>query len=359
MNIENELTKRLNEWFSSRRQMMDWMARHDDGDSAVETEQFTDLRDRCYDCEWSLLSLGARMEVWDRVLEGESNEDREEAMELRSMVSELEIFSKDQAAKRMGTTLASWWFIPYAVWVGFPRRSPWSHPKDHAKPMLERVGRMFQEATKTYIPAQISEEMQAIGTVMPISTFHFYPGMDADKLRNFMLPPGPVDEWPESEKGKLDFTSSPDSPLRAGCVGIYLAAANYKTLALIRDMVRRMLEVVVEENDEPHLCIGPLLPRKVALQEADIMRWGLWAEQMLGSPLQKDALSRHVSLVVRREGDSVKSIHATMADLDGNRVVRTEEFECLLESDQMLMRALSPFALHVSPTVSWSVQNLQ
>lgn len=359
MNIENELTKRLNEWLYSRRQMVDWMARHDGGDPALEAEQFTELRDRCYDCEWSLLSLGARMEAWEKALEGESDEDCEEALELRSMVAELEVFSKEQVAKRGGTTLAGWWFIPYAAWVGHPRPTAWSHPDDHARPMIERVVKMFQVAAQTYIPEQISGEVQAVGKAMPPSTFLFYPSLDADKLRDFMVPPGPEDEWPASERGRLEFTANPDSPLRAGCVGIYLAAVSYKTLALIRDMVRGMLEVVAEENDEPDLYIGPMLPKRLAIQEADIMRWGLWAKHMLDAPLQKEALSRHVSLVVKRKGDDVQSIHATVADLDGNKVLETQEFECRLESSQMLMRTISPFALHASSKVSWSVQNLE
>ena len=358
MNIELELSRRLNEWFSSRRKMMDWVARHDDSNPDVEVAQYSELRDRCYDCEWELLSLGARQEVWEKLLENESDIDRDEAMDLRTAMPDLDIVSGRQRAFKDGLTVSTWWFIPYAVWVGLPRNSAWGHPVDHAKPMLDRVTGLFRDAAQTVIPERISEEQQASGNTLK-ATFQFVPGINADKLREFMLPPGALEDWPVQDRNALEFIPDMTSPMRAGCVGVYLAANNYRSLALVRDMVRDMAMIVAQENHDPHLKLGPLMPRRMAVGEAELLRWELWTEQLMAAPLVAEAKHRHVSFTVERErGEPVRLlVHA--ADMDGQDVHASQRFECRVNSNEMLHHALNPFIESSRTDMDWSVRQLE
>lgn len=354
MNIETELSRLLNEWLSSRRKVMDWVSRHEDFATDVEVAQYSELRNRCYDCEWDLLRLGARKEVWERLLESESDVDRDEALDLRAGVADLEIVSGHQQAVKDGMSVSAWWFIPYAVWVGLPRSSVWGHPSDHAKPMLDRVMGMFRDAAQTIIPERISEEQQGMGHTLK-ATFQFVPGMDADQLRDFMLPPGSLEDWPAQDRNRLEFTPDPTSPMRAGCVGVYLAADSYRTLALVRDIVRDMALTVAKQSHDPHLKLGPLMPRNIAVAEAELLRWELWADQAVSSSLSEPATSRHVSFTVERSNGAPARLLAHVADLNGSDVCESEAFACRVSTDEMLHHALNPFIESSRKDMTWSV----
>lgn len=357
MNIELELSRRLSEWLSSRRKVMDWVARHEDSNPDAEVAQYVELRDHSYDCEWNLLSLGARKELWEKLLENESDMDREEAMDLREMVPDLELVSGKQRAVEDGLYVSSWLFIPYAAWVGLPRASVWAHPEDHARPMLDRVMGMFRDAAQTIIPQSISEEQQGSGKSFK-ATFQFVPGMDADRLRDFMLPPGSVEDWPEQDKDALDFRPDPTSPTRAGCVGVYLAAESYRTLALVRDIVRDMAMVIAKENQGPHLKVGPLLSRQSAISTAELMRWELWAERIAGLPLDEAANRRHITFTVERKNGKPCRLLAHVADLGGEDVWASEAFVCRVEDHDMIHHALHPFIECSRTDTTWSMQQI-
>lgn len=357
MDIELELSRRLDTWFASRRKVREWVARHPaiDIEDEQQAQQFYGLRNETYDCEWSLLDLGARQDAWEKALENESDHDRADAMELRQSQPELEPVAARHQAARLGLKFSGWWFIPYAVWVGLPRPSRYPRPPDHAQPMIARIGRAFRDHARATIPARLAAETEMIGRPTPI-TFQFLPCIDADRLRDFPLPPGAFEDWPEASRSALDFLPDPRSALRAGCVGIYLAAPDYRALAMARDLVREMVEEVAGEQADPDIRMGTLMPRAQALSEAEMMRWDLWAHKTLASPLSPGATQRHVALTVaRRDGDPVR-VSAVAADLEGTRTLgEPASFVCRLDQPQLLFDALTPFVESGRPDTGWSV----
>ena len=101
------------------------------------------------------------------------------------------------------------------------------------------------------------------------------------------------------------------------------------------------------------------MPRRMAVGEAELLRWELWTEQLMAAPLVAEAKHRHVSFTVERErGEPVRLlVHA--ADMDGQDVHASQRFECRVNSNEMLHHALNPFIESSRTDMDWSVRQLE
>lgn len=364
MDIEKELSKRLQAWFSVRRRVRELADRQEHEVATDEAlsraqEQLVQLRDQSYDCEWSLLSLGARKAVWERVLDEEEDEsNRFDAIDLRQSVPQMDLVPQAPTSAEDSLKVGGWWFVPYALWVGVAQRVPGLAPpvQDHAYPMLKEVRRVFLSHIQDAIPSLIAEENQARGRGFR-GVIKFVPWFEADRLRTLALPPGSHDTWPQEVQNAIVFESAPDNPLRAGCVGVYIAAENYRALASLRDMIREQIFHSLKEMSNSNLRFSNMVPKESAISEAELLRWELWAEEVVRADLAPEADSRHILFTTFVQRGQPVLLKAQYADLNDRKTVLSDgSFECRLDTPDMLKDALLPFLEAPRTDLAWTMR---
>lgn len=361
------LSQYLQEWLSLRAQWRHQTRRKETARVHLEeTEDWQALRRRTYDCEWGMLNLDLSVSQWEKVLDqdGEDGLDRHDALALRDSFEALNWMGPQDKGSSPNMRLVCCWFIPYAIDVGEPpdANAPWplGGLTDHGRPLLDDLAMSFRHALAV-LPHDVRQESQLLGRSVR-AKWEFCPLICAEGLRDFIVPPTEIPLWPEAAAHTLAFpTTSAEQPrIRAGCVGVTIAAPDYTSLAAARDLLMVRLMASTAQLNGPHQRFGLPYPKEQALAHAEMMQWDLNVEHVLEQPLALGSDRRHISLTVFRQAGVPVEVFAQWADCDGEDGeddLGGGTFRCRLDSDGMLEETLVGLQRNARDEVSWSVHH--
>lgn len=373
MKKTNELSRLFLAWFAARRRVREWVenksmadADSDDNDSAsmVDPAEFVELRRRSYALEWELLNHPATREAWETALHmiRADEPDWQQADELRRLRNSIEMLPPTSVEGQRGMKVAGWWFIPMAAWVGKqPKEGPLSEVEgDHAMPQLNLIRSNLHQRLSKSIPEIVGHDAVLAG-MKYVFLMQITPFLNPEGLRSDAFLSGNFESLGKEQRAPFEMRPNPDNPLRSACLGIYLAAPDYQTLATIRDLLLSQLDHDLEEASGEQVRFGSLKERAAAVDEAELLSWDLWVEEVLDAPLAEGADLRQVVLTVtRKEGVPVR-MEGRYLDLNtsNHQVLDTALMACRLDTDdRLLYDALEPFVANQRTDVFWSVHSL-
>ena len=351
MNKADKLTQKLIAWFSSRRKVQDWIDTkiHTNPENADGSE-FLELRNRSYDLEWDLINMGMRQSLWEEALEKAEAEESEwfMSMELRESIASIEPLPPTSRDTRSGMTMSGWWFIPVAMDTD-------NQPQSIFGDMLSAVQNKFRDSLHDL--AEV--ELESTGLKLMFS-LQLTPFLRSEGLRESLLPPGNFDTWPMEDRNQMAMIPVVGAGLSSACIGVYLAAPDYRSLATIRDLISSMWNEDLRELSQPEFRFGDLGARVSALDEAELLRWEIWAAKALHTPLVEGASTRHVVILVERKEGVPVQVFGHCSDGNPGRDDELYSFDetCRIDGNQALLQDfIQAFVQNARPEVSWSVHS--
>ena len=363
MNKNHELSKRFLAWFAARRRVREWIETQAMVDAeqrqSANREEFVALRAKAYALEWELLNDSSTRSAWNQALSNVMADDPDWALanELRNTRENLGMLSPTSEEGKKGLTVSGWWFIPMATWVGL-QSSTDRRDRDHARPQLQFIREAFQKRLSARMPHML--EVEAALTEADVSfALQVTPFLSIEGLRSGPLPPGVFDQWDESQKALFDIPADPENPLRAACLGIYVAASDYPAFATLRDLLREELAQDLEDMSSDTVRFGMMMERVAAVEEAELLQWDLWADEVVDAPLHSGAEMRHIVLTVFRKEGLPQWLEGTFRDTDAqSNTILSGSMECRLGGgDSMFHDALEPFVANQRGDVFWTLHN--
>ena len=355
MNKNDRLPLLLNQWFATRQKMREWVLATPSNPGDTERAAYRALQDFGYEQEWQLLELGASRAAWEKALDSESNLDRQDALDIREGEVDLDWLPAAASQAASGAKVSGWWFLPYAVWTG---AGPFEPAAVLPQP-LEAWWATITSRAHSAVAGRWEEALESANAdrADPLRvTFQTVPLMDVDRLRGFAFPPGPYAQWPATSQWEVSLEPPSPKGLRAGCIGVQVTADSYLTLARTRDLLRE--EVFREMDaaaDASRLRFGMLMPRGPALEEAELLRWFLWAEDVLSRPLDPAATARHVSFTTVRESGQPVYLEGIVEEMDGEMPFHQGSCLFRVQRAEDLSKALLPFLANDRPDLTWSM----
>ena len=352
MNKTEKLSKKLIAWFSARRKVQDWIdnAIHVSPDHA-DSEDFLALRNHSYDLEWELINLGMRQSVWEEALEQAeaSEEEWSMAMELRESIAGIEPLSPSAANVRTGMTMGGWWFLPVAM-----------DTSNETDALFGNVLTQLQQKFQTSIRDMADMERESTGLNLVFS-MQLTPFLSSEGLRENLPPPGNFDSWPMQDRQALALRPTSNIGLMSACVGVYLAAPDYRALATVRDLVSSQWNQDLPSLTTAKVKYGDMGARATSLGEAELLRWELWGMRVLEAPLEDGAVSRHVVIMVeRKNGKPVKAYGHSGDHTEDESEIASSNEECKLDGNHGLLHdMLLAFMGNTRQEVSWSVHTYE
>lgn len=358
-----ELSKRLSHWFSARRRMRDWSDQHALASEVDPRERidYVKLRNQAYECEWRLLQTRSSLEDWGSALMQESDIDQEAAFDLQESGQDLNWFSEQHVSERtsLKNGVQAWWFVPFGMWVGFPSVSTGIDPAAFA---AQRAYRVFADRVAPRIQEALDAERMAqaeAGCEPMTSSLECLGPFCAEKLAQSPLPLTAYEQWSMQTRQAFAFTPDPSVPVRAGCIGVRVRAANYKMLAVMRDVLAQLVNTHLADYEDEHLLFWAMQPRPSAAVRARHLAWELWATQIMTAPLSEGAIQRHLTFTVEQVKGVPKVLEGRFKDLDASGRFWPElnyqegVLRIPLKRPQLLTDCLEPFLEHSTPHVSW------
>ncbi len=371
MNKTQELSKMFLAWFAARRRVREWIENEAMADvdaegvnTTADPSQFVTLRRKAYAIEWELLNHPASRETWETALETIQADEPDWALanELRKTRDSIDMLPPNSSDGKRGLKVSGWWFIPVAAWVGKQPKDPSLRPAsgDHALPQLNLLREQFHQRLAKSVPDLIETDARLTGENWAFS-LQLTPFLNPEALRAGAFLPGDFDAWSAEQRAPFEMPPAPDNPLRAACLGIYLAAPDYQTLATIRDLLRDQMDEDLKAVSGEQVIFGPMMERSAAVDDAELLCWDLWVDEVIDAPLHPKANTRHIVLTVTRDQGYPVRIEGKFLDTDTNtnQVWDSGVMACRLEKDEtLLFDSLGPFVSNQRPDVFWSVHSL-